>query len=114
MSREYTVYILKCSDGSYYTGICNNLARRLSEHKEGGDPKCYTWKKRPIKLVYQEIFCDVLDAIEREKQIKKWTRAKKQALIQENWEKLILLAKCKVSLNASPIRQAQGDTEKPV
>ncbi|MDA8214354.1 MAG: GIY-YIG nuclease family protein [Nitrospiraceae bacterium] len=91
--KSYYVYILQCSDGSYYTGVTNNVERRLYEHQEGLIDGCYTHNKRPVKLVYMEEFSDVLDAISREKQIKGWSRKKKEALIAGDFEKLVELAK---------------------
>lgn len=85
---EFYVYIIKCSDDSYYTGITNNLDKRISEHQNGIDSKCYTYKRRPLKIVLVEQFNDVREAIGREKQIKGWSRKKKEALIDGNWEKL--------------------------
>ena len=91
----YYTYIVKCSDGSYYTGVTNNLQRRINEHESGLDPKCYTYKRRPIELVYSEYFFDIRYAIDREKQIKRWSRKKKEALITENMSKLNERAACK-------------------
>ena len=78
---HYYVYILRCSDGSYYIGVTNHLERRVNEHKEGHDLGCYTFKRRPLDLAYAEWYHDVHQAIGREKQLKRWTRAKKEALI---------------------------------
>ena len=89
----YWVYILKCSDNSYYTGVTNNLERRISEHELGEDIKAYTYKRRPVKLVYYEEFNEILDAIDAEKQIKGWRREKKEALIKDQYEKLPELSK---------------------
>ncbi len=89
------VYILKCSDSSYYTGVTNNLERRFSEHQEGRNPKCYTFKRRPVSLVFSERFASPSDAIRLEKRIKSWTRAKKEALITGRYDEIHELAKCK-------------------
>ena len=89
------VYILKCNDGSYYTGVTNDVERRLREHNSGENPRAYTYKKRPLKLVFWEYFLDPEQAIEFEKQIKGWTGKKKEALIEQNWDKLKELAICK-------------------
>lgn len=67
----YYVYILKCSDNSYYTGITNNLDKRFKEHIFGKYPDCYTFKRRPLEIKFQESFNDVLQAIYFEKKIKK-------------------------------------------
>ena len=79
--KTYWVYILKCSDGSYYTGSTSNIEKRVSEHNNGG-VKGYTFKRRPVELVFSEYFEDVYDAISAERKIKDWTRVKKEALIR--------------------------------
>ncbi len=89
------VYILKCKDASYYVGVTNDIQRRLSEHEEGTDPKCYTFRRRPVELVFGELFDDPMRAIAVEKQLKGWSRKKKEALIARNWDKLKELAKCR-------------------
>jgi len=91
----YFVYILKCSDNSYYTGITNNLERRIAEHKGGFNKECYTYNRRPINLEFYQDFTDVLQAIYFEKRIKGWTRAKKKALIEGDWDMLQILAECR-------------------
>jgi putative endonuclease len=91
--KQYFVYILLCSDNSYYTGITNDLDRRLYDHKNGIDPKAYTFKRRPVKMVFQEMFSDVNQAIAFEKQVKGWRRAKKEAIIRGDWELLPGLSK---------------------
>ena len=92
--KLYSVYILKCSDGTYYTGITNDIDRRLYEHQNGINLTCYTYKRRPLVLVFCENFPDVNQAIEFEKQIKGWSRKKKEAIINDNWEKLKELSIC--------------------
>ena len=82
------VYILECSDKSYYTGVTNDVDRRLYEHQQGIDPKCYTFKRRPLKLVFYEYFDQADHAIEFEKQVKGWRKEKKIALINREWERL--------------------------
>lgn len=87
------VYILKCSDDTYYTGITSNLEKRLLEHKTGKHKNSYTYYRRPIKLVYKTEFTDIKLAISIEKQIKKWSKVKKEALINGEYERLPNLAK---------------------
>ena len=70
--KLFTVYILLCSDGSYYVGVTNDIAVRLAQHDEGMNRKAYTYRRRPVKLVFQEHFQDVNQAISFEKQIKGW------------------------------------------
>jgi putative endonuclease len=90
--NQYYTYILKCSDDSYYVGFTNNIERRFEEHQEGIDSKCYTYKNRPLKLVYFEVYIDVNQAIQREKQLKGWSRKKKEALINNKENDLPLLS----------------------
>jgi len=89
------VYILKCRDNSFYTGVTNDIDRRFDEHNLGFDTRAYTYKRRPVELVFQEEFQDYNDAYVFEKQIKGWSRLKKEALIQGDYDKLQVLAKCK-------------------
>lgn len=91
--KYYYVYILKCVDNSYYTGVTNNLEERVLEHQSGNDPKSYTYRKRPLKLVWFEYYNDINQAIEKEKQIKGWTRKKKEALIDGDYDLLVELSK---------------------
>ena len=105
--KTYFVYILKCSDSSYYTGFTNNLERRIGEHDNGRNKECYTYNKTPLALLWFETFNDVLDAIATEKRIKGWTRRKKEALITEDWEKLVLYSKNYTEFKSSILPQAQ-------
>ncbi|WP_370424620.1 GIY-YIG nuclease family protein [Tenacibaculum dicentrarchi] len=93
--KIYYVYILKCSDNSYYTGITSNLQERLIEHKNGKHKNSYTFKRRPLNLVFYSEFTNIELAIEKEKQLKKWSKVKKEALINDKFEKLPNLAKKK-------------------
>jgi putative endonuclease len=87
------VYILKCSDGTYYTGVTSKLEQRVFQHQTGFYPNCYTFARRPIELVFYGEFTDINLAIEKEKQIKKWSKAKKEALINGEYDLLPNLAK---------------------
>ena len=93
--KSYFVYILKCSDGSYYTGMTNNIEKRLIEHKSGFDITCYTFSRRPLELIFYEVFQNPLDAIKFEKQLKGWSRRKKEALINKDFKNLIEFSKSK-------------------
>jgi putative endonuclease len=95
--NTYYVYVLKCSDNSYYTGVTNNLEKRFSEHEEGHNPKSYTFSRRPLGLMFFETFNNPTDAIAFEKKVKGWSRKKKEALIERNWDKLKQLSICKNS-----------------
>lgn len=76
--KQYYVYILKCTDNSYYTGMSNDINRRFSEHQNGINKDCYTYNKRPVELVFYTEFNDVNQAIAFEKQVKGWGRKKKE------------------------------------
>ena len=97
--QNYCVYILQCSDGSYYTGITNDIERRFYEHSNEFTPNSYTFTRRPLKLVFTEYFQDVNHAIGFEKQVKGWSRKKKEAIIKGNWDKLHGLSQCKNDSN---------------
>jgi putative endonuclease len=115
---EYYVYILKCKDESYYTGIINNIERRFFEHANAVNPTCYTFTKKPVSLVFCTAFTNPTDAISFEKKIKGWTRVKKEALIANNLNKLPLFSTCNNSsshkhhkeANAAPFDSAQNDS----
>ena len=91
--KTYYVYILLCADDSFYTGVTNNLERRLLEHNEGISEGSYTLSRRPVQLEHFEEFQFIDDAITREKQLKKWSRAKKKALIGSDIDALEKLSK---------------------
>ncbi|HLO73743.1 MAG TPA: GIY-YIG nuclease family protein [Flavobacterium sp.] len=91
--KLFYVYILKCKDDSFYTGITNSIERRLYEHNVGVDKDAYTYSRRPVELVWFEMFTDSTQAIMVEKKIKGWSRRKKQALIDEDWDKLVRFSK---------------------
>ncbi|VAW10699.1 hypothetical protein MNBD_BACTEROID03-1376 [hydrothermal vent metagenome] len=93
--KSYHVYILACSDGSFYTGITSNLNQRIRQHRQGYFKGSYTSKRRPVKLKYSLEFNNVIQAILFEKQVKGWTRAKKIALINEDFNTIQLLAECR-------------------
>jgi putative endonuclease len=92
MSSTHFFYILKCSDGSFYAGSTTNLENRVKTHNQGKGAT-YTSKRRPVQLVYHEQFKSFDDAVQRERQVKKWSRAKKEALIRGEMETLQKLSK---------------------
>ena len=111
----YYVYILKCADNSYYTGVTNNLEKRFAEHQSGEDPKSYVFNRRPLKIVWYESYNDINQAILKEKQIKGWSRKQKEALINEAYDALIELSRNSILRQPfenpkRALRQAQGDT----
>ena len=106
--NSYYVYIVKCSDNSYYTGITNDIDRRINEHNDGLNPECYTYKRRPVTLLFYHEFGEVEQAILFEKQVKGWSRKKKEAIINNQWEFLPELSMNK----EKSLRQAQPDKPK--
>ena len=82
----YAIYILHCSDGSYYTGLTKDLDGRVLEHEIGVNPHSYTFSRRPVKLVWSVITDSYQEAFRWEYQIKGWSRAKKEALIRGDVE----------------------------
>ena len=94
-NHNYFVYIVECADGMYYTGVTNNLERRIWEHNEGVDIGIFTYSRRPVVLRYYEYFSDINNAISWEKQLKGWSRKKKEALFEQDWARIKILAKSK-------------------
>jgi putative endonuclease len=87
------VYILKCSDGSYYVGSARgSLERRILQHNAGSFGG-YTFDRRPVTLVYSQDFERITDAVAAERKLKGWSRAKKEALIAGEFNRLPGLAK---------------------
>jgi predicted GIY-YIG superfamily endonuclease len=86
------VYILQCSDGSYYIGHTNNLQERIKRHNTGQAAK-WTVCRLPVRLVYQETYQTEQQAIKRERQIKKWSRQKKKSLVAGDFKMLKTLSK---------------------
>jgi putative endonuclease len=86
------VYILRCANDSFYVGSAQDLDARLKAHNEGRGA-AYTFKHRPVRLVYSEAFGSEDDALTRERQLKRWSRGKKEALIRGDLERLKHLTK---------------------
>ena len=86
------IYILKCSDGSYYTGSTVNLESRVYQHQQGKGAN-FTKTRLPVELVFYEEYDSIVDAFHREKQIQGWSRKKKEALINHECDKLPQLSK---------------------
>ncbi|WP_461789631.1 GIY-YIG nuclease family protein [Pedobacter sp.] len=94
-NHNYFVYILECADNSYYVGVTNDLETRIEQHNSGYNVKAYTFTRRPVVLKYYQRFTLIEQAIEFEKQIKGWSRKKKQALFAENWDEIKRLSNLK-------------------
>jgi predicted GIY-YIG superfamily endonuclease len=88
MQNNFHLYILKCADGAYYIGHTDNIEQRLSEHHLGSISNCYTKTRRPLELVFLQDFPTRDAAFHAERQIKGWSRKKKEAFMQDNWEKI--------------------------
>jgi predicted GIY-YIG superfamily endonuclease len=92
MKVKWYTYILLCNDHSYYVGHTQNIQQRIATHNAGKGAK-YTACRKPVLLAYLEEHTAKQDAIARELQIKKWTKAKKQALINDDTQHLHNLSK---------------------
>jgi len=88
------VYIIRCSDKSLYTGVTSDIQRRLKEHNSGKGGR-YTKSRAPVTLVYSEAYKTKSEALSRESQIKRWSRAKKMALIEQDYDRLRQLSRDK-------------------
>ncbi len=102
---DFYTYMLRCSDGHYYVGHTDDLDARIAQHQAGAIPG-YTEKRRPVTLVWSERFSHRDEAFAAERQIKGWSRAKKEALIQGDWGALRLLAR-------KPVLRYAGSTGSP-
>ena len=113
---SFHTYMLRCADGSYYTGHTEDLERRVAEHKHGKFLG-YTHDRRPVELVWSQDFPTRIEALEAERTIKGWSRAKKEALIRSDWAAIERLAKrrgsfeTKVQPAASPSPQDERTRE---
>jgi predicted GIY-YIG superfamily endonuclease len=92
--QQFYLYILKCNDGSYYVGHTGNLDQRIAEHTTGSY-SLYTSKRLPIEVVFVQMFPTRDEAFTMERQIKGWSRKKKEALIRNDWQELQKLARSK-------------------
>ncbi len=88
----FWTYLLHCADRSFYTGHTDNLQTRIAQHEASAIPG-HTQNRRPIKLVWSQEFGTRMEALEAERQIKGWSRAKKLALIREDWKLISTLAR---------------------
>jgi putative endonuclease len=89
---QFYVYLLRCSDGSYYAGHTDNLDGRLWQHDQGIGCD-WTSRRRPVELVWCDVAPAREEALASERRIKGWSRAKKEALIASDWDRVSLLAR---------------------
>jgi predicted GIY-YIG superfamily endonuclease len=97
---SFWAYMLHCRGGAFYTGHTENLQRRIAEHKSGVIPG-FTSHRLPVVLVWSQAFSTRFEALEAERGIKGWSRAKKMALIRDDWNRISTLAKSKNSPSTS-------------
>lgn len=107
----FHVYILRCADGTYYTGLTDNLETRVAQHQAGSFPG-YTHDRRPVELMWSESFPTQIDALEREQQIKDWSRKKKEALFRADWDGVSAAAGSRQRVSAS-LDARSNQREKP-
>lgn len=87
--KDFFVYILECNDGSYYTGHTDNLEKRIAEHNSRAIDG-YTAERLPVKVVFVQAFASRDEAFNAERQIKGWSRKKKEMIIKQEWNLLAL------------------------
>ena len=108
MSDGAYLYIVQCSDGSYYSGTeRSGLEQRVSEHNSGHYGG-YTATRRPVSLVYSEWFEAITDAIAAERQVKGWSRAKKEALIRGDFQGLRALSQRRQPHRKKPVNESES------
>jgi putative endonuclease len=100
--KRYCVYLLQCAEERYYVGVTSNLEIRVAEHQAGVDPWCYTFGRRPVRLVFSAAFATPGEAIFAEKRLKGWSRAKKEALVRGDWDAIRDLARSRSAALAHP------------
>ena len=98
---SFWLYILKCADESYYVGHTDNLERRISQHEQGLIVG-YTSTRRPVQLVHTQVFPTREEALAAERQIKGWSRKKKEAMIRGDWTAVSALARSRNSPSSCP------------
>lgn len=94
MDWMFHCYLLKCADGTYHVGHTDDMEKRFAEHQSGAFPG-YTYKRRPVELMWNDMFQNRVDAKLAEKQIKGWSRAKREALAERDWNQVSELARCR-------------------
>lgn len=90
----FWIYILRCADGSYYTGHTDNLEHRLAQHASG-EVEGYTATRLPVELVFSQECASRMEALSAEQRIKGWSRAKKEAMMRGDWKELNRLSRGK-------------------
>jgi predicted GIY-YIG superfamily endonuclease len=93
-TESYFLYMLKCSDLSYYIGITTDLEKRIAEHRAKLGA-AYTVIRLPVQVVYTQSFASKDEAIAAERQLKGWSRKKKEAFLKNDWKEISVLSKKK-------------------
>ncbi len=106
---RFWVYILRCADGTYYTGHTDDLDRRIAQHQSGEIPG-YTHDRRPVELMFSETFAERIDALEREHQVKDWSRKKKEALFNSDF--MAIRRAASASRQSSQLRSTTARNER--
>jgi predicted GIY-YIG superfamily endonuclease len=91
--KPFWTYVLHCANGSYYIGHTDDLDARMAQHESGAIASCYTFKRRPVLLVFTQAFETRDEALAAERQIKGWSRKKKEAMIRGDWAEVSRLAR---------------------
>jgi predicted GIY-YIG superfamily endonuclease len=110
---SFWVYILRCADGSYYTGHTDNLETRIVQHVTGAIPSCYTFNRRPVECVFSQEFPTREEALASEQQIKGWGRKKKEAMVRGDWAEVSRLARSSVDASEGPTSRRDGPSNCP-
>jgi predicted GIY-YIG superfamily endonuclease len=110
---QFWVYLLRCADGSYYAGHTEDMEARLWQHQQG---ICCDWtsRRRPVELVWCEAISTRYEALAFERRIKGWTRAKKEALIAGDWDRIGWLAKPPKERHQSIVRPERSEPQASV
>ncbi|UKK84148.1 GIY-YIG nuclease family protein [Sphingopyxis sp. BSN-002] len=107
----FWTYILLCNDGLYYTGHTDNLEYRIGQH-QSGLIKGFTSSRLPVRLMWSQDFASRFEALDAEMRIKKWSQAKKEALIRGDWKMVSHFARPPHERSPSPL--ASGEVETPI
>ena len=110
---SFWVYILRCADNSYYIGHTDNLEQRIAQHNQGYITTCYTYKRRPLELVFSQDFVTREEALASEQQIKGWSRKKKEAMMRGDWAEVSRLAKSSTPVHPELVEGWHGSTSSP-
>ncbi|QIK77639.1 GIY-YIG nuclease family protein [Sphingomonas piscis] len=112
---QFWVYILRCGDGSYYTGHTDDLDKRMAEHQQGLGSD-WTKRRLPVGLAWCEVMTSRLEALEAEHRIKPWSRAKKEGLIARDWARVSYFARPPGERPSTSLgtNEVEGRPEEPV